>query len=71
MALDPARVRIYLAGGQTVDTYDDDLSEDFETAVLQVEDKLREGRWQRIGSVCFHTQSISAIDIDYEVGGNE
>lgn len=64
MTNDPVKVRLFLTGGQVVETHDHDLSEDDETALIQVEDKLTAGRWQRLGSVWFHTQSISAVEID-------
>ncbi len=68
----PVKVRLYLTGGQVVETHDHDLSEDDETAMLQVKDKLTEGRWQELGGVWFHTQSISAVEIDhYSKEGSE
>ena len=66
MENEPVKVRLYLTGGQVVETHDRDLSEDEETAMLQVKDKLTDGRWQQLGDVWFHTQSISAVQINPE-----
>ena len=65
---EPVTVRLFLTGGQVVETHDHDLSEDEETALIQVEDKLGRGRWQCLGDVWFHTQSISAVQLN-PVGG--
>ena len=61
----PVKVKLYLTGGQVVETDDHELSEDDETAMEQVRMKLQEGRWQQLGGVWFHTQSISAVEIDH------
>ena len=68
----PVQVKLYLTGGQVVETHDHELSEDDETAMLQIKDKLDQGRWQELGGVWFHTQSISAIAVDtYTKEGTE
>lgn len=66
MAAETPNLRIYLNGGQIVETFDPDLPEGEEQALNEIGERLnKQGRpyWACFGDVWVFTQAVSGIEL--------